>query len=189
MSVAFNTLPPGLAAWRSCPTCCSTLAVVPGEQGANPHVECPDCGRAYHGNPKPTVSALVERGDGRLLLVRRAIEPFLDRWDTPGGFLEEGERPEDAVARELKEETDIDITVGRIAGAWIDRYGSDATTVNLFYTATATDVSRAAPASDVSELDWFAVEELPAREEIAFDCVPHAIEWWRTSVRTRTRGQ
>ena len=52
--------------------------------------------------------------DGRVLLGRRAIEPWLGFWDTPGGFVSPGESLEDAVRRELREEAGIEIAVGRL---------------------------------------------------------------------------
>ena len=55
-------------------------------------------------NAKPTGSALVVR-EGRVPLVRRAIEPARGAWDIPGGFLEHDEHPEAGAVRELQEGT------------------------------------------------------------------------------------
>ncbi|MGH9036149.1 MAG: NUDIX domain-containing protein, partial [Acidimicrobiia bacterium] len=48
---------------------------------------CPSCGAEHYRNAKPCAGALVMR-DGKLLLMRRAHEPWLGRWDIPGGFCE-----------------------------------------------------------------------------------------------------
>ena len=70
-------------------------------------LHCPGCGSTYYANSAPCVSALVEDAEGRVLLARRAVEPYLGLWDCPGGFLEEGEHPLDGLRRELEEETGL----------------------------------------------------------------------------------
>ena len=75
---------------------------------------CPTCG-TYH-NPALTVDAVAVRGSGEereVLLIRRGHEPWKGCWAFPGGFVDVGERPEDAVARELFEECNI---VGKASG-------------------------------------------------------------------------
>jgi len=52
--------------------------------------------------------------DGRALLVRRAAEPLRGQWSIPGGRLELGETLAEGVARELKEETGVDVRVGEL---------------------------------------------------------------------------
>ncbi|MPZ67560.1 MAG: NUDIX domain-containing protein [Pseudonocardiaceae bacterium] len=63
------------------------------------------------------VGAVVHDAAGRLLLVRRANEPGRGRWSLPGGRVERGESDEQAVARELAEETGITVSVGRHVGS------------------------------------------------------------------------
>jgi 8-oxo-dGTP diphosphatase len=61
------------------------------------------------------VSGLIIR-DGKVLLVRRGKEPFLGYWSLPGGSIEPGETPEEAVKREVLEETGLHVAVGLEAG-------------------------------------------------------------------------
>ena len=60
-------------------------------------------------NPALAVDACVRRGD-EILLVQRKFPPSAGSWVLPGGFVDQGERPQDAVLRELKEEANLDGT-------------------------------------------------------------------------------
>jgi ADP-ribose pyrophosphatase YjhB (NUDIX family) len=154
-----------LDGWRICPRCGATLA------HAERRVDCAACGFVMYANPAPTACALLVDEQGRLLLGRR--EPYQGRWDIPGGFLEEDEHPLDCLRRELREETGLDVEPGEFVGVWMDRYGpsdDEPVTLNLYWTARVTG-GEARAADDVSELRWFALDELPGPEELAFRTV------------------
>jgi 8-oxo-dGTP diphosphatase len=164
-----------LGEWRFCPRCGEAI-----ETGAG-RVSCPACGFVAYANSAPTASALVTDERGRLLLARRAVEPHLGRWDVPGGFLEEGEHPLDGLRRELEEETGLGVEPGAFVGAWIDRYGDGdhaPFTLNLFWRASLAG-GEPRPGDDVSELRWFAPDELPAPPELAFRWVADVLRAWR----------
>jgi len=163
-----------LEGWTFCPRCRNPLA------GDGARLACPECGFVVYATSKPTASALCI-DNGRVLLARRSAAPFQGFWDVPGGFLEEGEDPLDGVCRELKEETGLEIEPERFFGIWMDRYGGDSTaeaTLNLYWTARVVG-GEAAPADDVSELRWFARDELPGADELAFENVPLVLAAWR----------
>ena len=63
------------------------------------------------------VGAVVHDAAGRLLLVRRANDPGRGQWSLPGGRVEPGESDADAVARELREETGLEVRVGSLVGS------------------------------------------------------------------------
>jgi 8-oxo-dGTP diphosphatase len=162
-----------LAAWRFCPRCASGLA------GTGARLECSRCGFVVYASSKPTASAIVIGGDGRVLLARRKFEPSANLWDLPGGFLEEGEHPLDAVRRELREEADVEVEPGRFIGVWMDRYGEDdddPATINLYWTARLT-AGDPEPADDVAELRWFARDALPPPDELAFHTAEVLSAW------------
>jgi ADP-ribose pyrophosphatase YjhB (NUDIX family) len=164
-----------LDGWRFCPRC--GAGIVP----AGGRVECPSCGFVIYANPAPTACALCVDERGRLLLARRAHAPYRGRWDTPGGFLEEDEHPLDALRRELREETALEVEPGRFLGAWMDRYSEDESgpwTLNLYWHARVLGGEPQA-ADDVSELRWFGPHELPSGDEVAFRNVVHVLRAWR----------
>jgi ADP-ribose pyrophosphatase YjhB (NUDIX family) len=163
-----------LAGWTFCPRCRSELA------GDAARLECQACGFVVYASSKPTAGALCVENE-RVLLARRAVEPFAGRWDIPGGFLEEGEGPLDGLRRELKEETGLDVEPLRFLGIWMDIYGGDSTaeaTLNLYWTARIV-AGEPRPADDVSELRWFDRDALPGRDELAFENVPLVLAAWR----------
>ena len=164
-----------LNGWSFCPRCRAELTAEPGR------VECRACGFVAYANPKPTIAAICVDDRGRVLLTRRAAEPKLGAWDLPGGFVEEDEHPLDALRRELREETGLEVEPLEFLGIWMDRYGGDSTaqaTLNLFWRARVSGGDPRA-ADDVSELRWFTPDELPPRAELAFDCVGLALAAWQ----------
>jgi 8-oxo-dGTP diphosphatase len=119
--------------------------------------------------------------DGRVLLVRRAIEPFYGCWDIPGGFLEAEEHPAAGVVREIEEETGLHIRLMALLGIYVDTYGAeDEYTLNIHYLAEVVG-GEPHPASDASELAWFAPHELPS--DLAFRSDYQALGDWQRVLR------
>jgi ADP-ribose pyrophosphatase YjhB (NUDIX family) len=106
-------------------------------------------------------------------------------WDTIGGFLDEDEHPDAALRREVLEETSLQVESARYVGTYLDRYGDgdDAvTTLNLVFEVVTTH-GRPAPADDVAELAWFALDELPSPAEFAFHVLGDFVHAWAAGSR------
>ena len=80
-------------------------------------------GRTYPDRPVVGVGAVVLDGD-RVLLVKRAHEPLKGEWSLPGGAVDVGETLEQAIRREVREETCLDVEVGPIVDV-LDRIRPD----------------------------------------------------------------
>ena len=163
-----------LDGWKYCPVCAAPVTPTNGQ------VECPECGFVTYAHSMPTGSAVVDDGEGRVLLSRRALDPFAGKWDLPGGFLEEGEHPLDCVRRELREEAGIGLRDERLLGIWMDQYEYKqrlVATLNIYYAARVGD-GMLAPADDVAELSWFAEDEVPT-DELAFGHISAVLSAWR----------
>ena len=136
-------------------------------------MHCPSCGLEEYANPAPTACALIRDDEGRILLARRAGDPGAGLWDLLGGFLDEGEEPVEALRRELREETGLEIEPGEFLGGIPDRYGEEGHwTVNLYWEVRL-GAGEPEPADDVAELAWFPADALPPRAEVAF---PNTVE-------------
>lgn len=156
--------------------------------GQAPASRCPACGREHWHNPRPCAGVLLSC-EGRLLLVRRARDPWRGRWDIPGGFVEHGELPLRSALRELREETGREIASASFFGIWNDpapdpRYGD---CLCIYYWAQVEAPEAAAWAErfvandEVSEIRWFSAGEMPA--DLASPAhIPEVIEAWRTRV-------
>lgn len=159
-----------LDGWKFCPRCAAPLT------RTAQHAGCPTCGGQYWANPAPAVQALVER-DGALLLGRRAVEPRRGFWDLPGGFVEEGEEPLAALARELREETGLALVDASLFGVWTEPDYAGRSVLALTWRARLEDGDPVA-ADDVAELRWFAPGDLPADDELAFTHFPGLLRLW-----------
>ncbi len=174
----------GMTSQRFCSHCGAPLP-------APPPVTCAACDTSHWLDAKPCAGALVTR-DGRLLLVRRAHEPWRGHWDVPGGFCGPREHPREAAAREVREETGLAVRVGEILGMWMDDYApsgpdADKVTLNIYFHARIH--GPAEPTVDpyeVSEIAWFAPDQLP--EPLAFPGhIPAVLRAWRAR-RERSEG-
>ncbi len=100
---------------RYCPTCGANL--VQHMEGGRERPVCAACGFIGYLNPAPA-GLIMATQEGRLLLVRRAAEPLKDFWAPPAGYVEYDESVEQAVIREAKEETNMDVSVDRLIGVY-----------------------------------------------------------------------
>ncbi|TDC46506.1 NUDIX domain-containing protein [Actinomadura sp. KC345] len=105
------------------------------------------------------VGGIVRDGDGRLLMVRRGRPPGEGLWSVPGGRVEPGEDDAEAVARELKEETGLDVVAGALAGT-VERPGPGGVTYEIYdYAATVTGGALRA-GDDASDVRWVTPDAL-----------------------------
>ena len=110
-------------------------------------------------------AAVIFEGDRVLLTQRKAGAHLEGAWEFPGGKVEPGEDPRDALVRELREELGIEATVGEIVDVTFHRYEDAGKSVLLlFFEATRAAGSPAPRALDVAAFQWAGVESLdPAR--------------------------
>lgn len=111
--------------------------------------------------PEVAVGAVVVH-DGRLLLVQRRNDPEAGRWSVPGGRVRGGEPLWEAVVREVREETGLEVAVDRFLG-WVERIGSAHHFVILDFAATALEGhagTRPVAGDDATDARWVALEDV-----------------------------
>ena len=127
-----------------------------------PRLSCPACGYTHYENPIPTVQAWIER-DGAYLMLRRAQEPLFGEWNAPGGFVEQGESGPEAIAREVREETGLEIEVLGLIGIFPSTYGSGEEAepiLDIAYRCRELG-GEWALSDESSEAEWFPLGDLP----------------------------
>jgi 8-oxo-dGTP diphosphatase len=163
------------AALRYCPHCAYPLEVRFAFD--RERATCSVCGYVHFRDPKLGVSVLVER-DGRVLLVRRAVEPGKGLWCLPSGFVDWDEAPEATAARECLEETGL--CVDQLELLQADHYTEDyrGPGINLVYLGKIAAGSLQ-PGDDATAARFFAPDELPPPEEIAFPGHAETLRRWK----------
>ena len=139
--------------------------------------QCDRCGFTYYFNPSGSVGVFLLNGNGELLIVRRAKEPSKGTLDLPGGFVDCFETAEDAVRREVKEETGLDVGSCNYLFSLPNIYpyqGFDVHTIDFFFECEAESFANARAADDAQEILVVSQSELRA-EEFGLHSVSRAV--------------
>lgn len=135
---------------------------------------CPDCGRVHFIDPKVAAGVVVSR-EGKILLVRRAVEPQVGKWTIPAGFVEADEDPQHTAARECLEETGLQVEVSDLLEVVYGREHPAGASIVIVYRGEIAG-GEPSPNDDVDAVDFFAPEQLPA---LAFRATEAAIRRWQ----------
>lgn len=158
-----------------CPRCKGELTVgrAEGEHEVRPY--CPDCGFIFYQNPAPAAGAVIVEDD-KLLLVRRSVQPGLGDWCIPAGFVEWTEHPQMAAIRELKEETNLDISITSIFDIFMGMDDPRTHAVLVLYHADIVG-GTLRPGDDADDARFCSFDAIP--DNIAFQAHRDAIRLYR----------
>ena len=150
-------------AFRFCPSCGQRLIPRRLKPVDRERMTCPACDFVQYLDPKVAVGTIIRIDDGRLVLVRRAIEPGYGLWVFPGGYVDRGEHIVEAAVREAREESGLIVRVDGL----VNIYSYAGTTpIIIVYTATAIG-GELCTDDECLEARLFSAKEIPW-DELAF---------------------
>jgi ADP-ribose pyrophosphatase YjhB (NUDIX family) len=171
--------------WQSrakhCPQCGALFerATIEGR----PRNRCAQCAFILYENPASAAAGLVLDDTRRVLLVRRAIEPYKGHWALPAGYQEMDETPSETAAREIREESGITVEIIALFDLLFVREDHRPPS-NLAVFLCAPSGGELRPGDDVLDAAWFDLRELPA--DLGFENGPRILERLRDA---RRRGE
>lgn len=144
--------------FRYCPLCAAQMQVRVSAGIERP--ACAACGFVQYEQPKVGAATLITE-DNRLLLLRRAHDPWRGHWNLPAGYLETNESPVEAALRETREETGFEAEVSKLFGVF--HFTDDPRGSGLLIVYCARIIGGApATTPEVSEASWFLATDIPA---------------------------
>jgi 8-oxo-dGTP diphosphatase len=140
-----------------CPYCATLLVnkIRMGEERPT----CPKCGWVHYEDPKVAAGVLAIE-NGKVLLVRRIMDPYAGLWSLPAGFVNAYEDPAKAAIRECLEETGLNAEIEGFFELLTGREHSRGADILLIYRVNITGGELHA-ADDADGADWFPLNSLP----------------------------
>ena len=135
--------------------------------------KCKDCGFSYYLNASSATVALIVNEKDELLVVRRKNDPGKDMLDMPGGFVDMDETGEEAMAREVKEETGLEATEVSYQFSYPNAYlysGFLVHTLDMFFKVKVKDLSHIEAMDDAAAYYWIPFSEIDI-DKFAFDSI------------------
>ena len=165
-----------LALFRYCPKCGSSEFYIHDEKSK----QCQQCQFVYYFNSSTAVVAIITTENNELLVCRRAKDPEKGTLDLPGGFVDLSETAEEAVIREVKEETNLQVSSLQFLFSYPNIYhysGFVIHTVDLFFSCNVKNFSQLNAFDDISESFFLSKDQINI-SEFGLVSIKAGIEKW-----------
>ena len=162
-----------LEKFKYCPRCGSKHFNVNNERSK----KCDNCGFVFYMNPRAATAAFILNEQGELLVERRGKEPAKGMLDLPGGFTDIDETAEEAIAREVKEETGLKVTAAEYLFSLPNIYlysGLEIHTLDMFFSCKVDAGTTPKAADDAAECFWVPLKEIHT-EQFGMRSIRHAL--------------
>jgi ADP-ribose pyrophosphatase YjhB (NUDIX family) len=158
--------------FRFCPVCGAAFEPRVLRAGEPARLVCTGatCGFVFYLDPKVAVGTVIADTGGRIVLVKRAIEPGYGKWVFPGGYVDRGEEVTMAARREAREEAGLDVRIDRLIGIY--SYAGR-TPIIIVYAASVIGGDLAVDDEGL-EARWFETDAIPW-DDLAFVSTREAI--------------
>lgn len=167
----------GPVEYRFCPRCGGYLELRKVKVIEPERLVCQRCFFIFYLDPK-VVAGTIFVIDGRVVLLRRGVEPANGKWVFPGGYVDRGESVRDAAIRETKEESNLSVSLASLLNVYSYPHSP-----NVIVVYTAEVIGGELEAGDECvEAQTFAVSEIPW-EELAFQSTTDALKDYLTLIR------
>jgi ADP-ribose pyrophosphatase YjhB (NUDIX family) len=168
--------------YRFCPRCGGDLEKRVVKPTEPKRLVCLNCSFIFYQDPK-VVAGTIFTLDGRIVLLKRGVEPAMGKWVFPGGYVDRGESVQEAAIRETKEESQMDVKLGLLLNVY-----SYPRSPNIIVVYAAQAVGGELAAGDESmEARVFAPMDIPWND-LAFDSTKDALKDY-TSIYLRQKNQ
>lgn len=178
-----------LEQFRYCPKCGSSHFVEASEKSR----KCENCGFEFYLNPAAAVAAFILNSKNELLVERRKLEPAKGMLDLPGGFCDMGETVEQAMKREIKEETALDVVDMKYQFSQPNVYrfsGFDVRTLDMFFLCKVADETQLKASDDAAECFWLPLSEIHTEQfglrSVRRHSIHSSTECWADAHRGKT---
>jgi len=141
--------------YKFCPHCGGKLSLEETLSLSRP--QCVDCKRIFYQNPAVGVAAIII--NGKKILLGRRNASFRGMWCIPCGYVEYYEDAREALIREIKEETNLDIKLGKVFDIHSNFHNPAQHTVGIWFLVEEYRGS-IAPGDDIEVLDFFTTSEI-----------------------------
>jgi ADP-ribose pyrophosphatase YjhB (NUDIX family) len=171
-----------LKMFKFCPYC--SKALLPPQEDHFPHQFCPNCHTTLYRNPVVGVAVILMQAD-KILLVQRAGS-YAGLWCIPCGYVEWDEDVRQAAAREMNEETGLEVEIGPVFRVHSNFHDPQRQTVGIWFWGKPIGGSLK-PGSDAKEARFFSLDEVP--ENIAFPTDRLVLEELRSNIQCALPGE
>lgn len=147
--------------YQFCPFCGKKLEAKT-EEKIKKRKHCSSCGWVYYPHAEVAVAAVIVKGN-KVLMVKRAKEPYRGTWMFPAGFVEFGEHPVDSLKREVAEETGLQVKDSHLIGIWqTDDDPRSPGHFCLFYLVSCLGEKISTDHEENQSINWFETANLPS---------------------------
>ena len=160
--------------FKYCPRCGSPNFI----QKSKKEYLCENCKFNFFTNSSAAVAAIIKDKEGRIMLTKRAFNPWKGKLDFPGGFVDPDESAETALKREIKEELGVEIVSYKYLCSFPNVYpfsGINVKTTDLGYLVEVEGIEKIHPEDDVAGIVWKKPKEIND-DEIPFNSTKNFVK-------------